>query len=157
MIIWSDLRARTYDRLVATSGYSGTPLPRKLGIKPDSRVLLLGAPERFVLDGVEPKRRAHGLADVILSFHTERRELERRLPVLRECMRQTARLWIAWPKRASKRPTDITEDVVREIALANRLVDNKVAAIDEIWSGLQLVIRVRDRVPPSGTDGRRSG
>ena len=84
---------------------------------------------------------------MILSFHTERRELERRMPVLREQMEQAARLWIAWPKRASKRPTDITEDVVREIALANRLVDNKVAAIDEIWSGLQLVIRVKDRLP----------
>ena len=69
------------------------------------------------------------------------------MPVLRERMRQDARLWIAWPKRASKRPTDLTEDVVRELALENRLVDNKVAAIDEIWSGLQLVIRVRDRLP----------
>jgi hypothetical protein len=130
-----------------SAGYSGTPLPRKLGIKPESRVLLLGAPEGFVLDGVEPVRRAQGLADVILSFHTERRELERRLPVLRERMQQAGRLWIAWPKRSSKRPTDITEDVVREIALANRLVDNKVAAIDDIWSGLQLVIRVKDRLP----------
>ena len=92
-------------------------------------------------------RRAQGLADVILSFHTERADLQRRMPVLRERMRQDARLWIAWPKKASKRPTDLTEDVVRELALENRLVDNKVAAIDEIWSGLQLVIRVRDRLP----------
>jgi hypothetical protein len=128
------------------AGYSGTPLTTKLGIRPESRVLLLNAPAGFALDGVAPVTRAQGLADVILSFHTERRELERRLPVLRERMRQDARLWIAWPKRASKVPTDITEDVVREIALANRLVDNKVAAIDEKWSGLQLVIRVRDRV-----------
>ena len=130
-----------------SAGYSGTPLERKLGIKPDSRVLLLAAPEGFALEGVEPIRRAQGLADVILSFHTERREFERRLPVLREHLEQTGRLWIAWPKRASKRPTDITEDVVRDTALANRLVDNKVAAIDEIWSGLQLVIRVKDRLP----------
>ena len=72
---------------------------------------------------------------MILSFHTERRELERRMPVLRERMEQNGRLWIAWPKKASKLPTDITENVVREIALANALVDNKVAAIDEIWSG----------------------
>ena len=107
----------------------------------------LAAPEGFALEGVEPIRRAQGLADVILSFHTERREFERRLPVLREHLEQTGRLWIAWPKRASKRPTDITEDVVRDTALANRLVDNKVAAIDEIWSGLQLVIRVKDRLP----------
>jgi len=130
-----------------SAGYSGTPLERKLGIKPESRVLLLGAPEGFVLEGVDPIRRAQGLADVILSFHTERREFERRLPVLREHLEQTGRLWIAWPKRASKRPTDITEDVVRDTALANRLVDNKVAAIDETWSGLQLVIRVKDRLP----------
>ena len=69
------------------------------------------------------------------------------MPVLRERMEQNAGLWIAWPKKASKQPTDITEDVVREIALANRLVDNKVAAIDETWSGLRLVIRLKDRLP----------
>ena len=130
-----------------SAGYSGTPLPRKLGIKPGHRVMVLGAPEGFALEGVAPVRRAQGLADVILSFHTERRELEKRMPVLRERMEQNAGLWIAWPKRASKRPTDITEDVVREIALRNRLVDNKVAAVDEIWSGLRLVIRVKDRLP----------
>jgi hypothetical protein len=130
-----------------SAGYSGTPLPRKLGIKPGHRVLLLNAPAGFELEGVPVVRRAQGLADVILSFHTERRELERRLPVLRERMEQAAGLWIAWPKRASKVPTDITEDVVRELGLANRLVDNKVAAIDETWSGLRLVIRVKDRLP----------
>jgi hypothetical protein len=130
-----------------SAGYSGTPLPKKLGIKPGHRVLLLNAPDGFELEGVPVVRRATGLADVILSFHTERRELERRLPALRERMEQAAGLWIAWPKRASKLPTDITEDVVREIALANRLVDNKVAAINETWSGLRLVIRVQDRLP----------
>ena len=128
-------------------GYSGTPLPKKLGIKPGHRVMLLNAPEGFALDGVAPVTRASGFADVILSFHTERKELERRLPVLRERMEQAAGLWIAWPKRASKRPTDITDDVVRALALANRLVDNKVAAIDETWSGLRLVIRLKDRLP----------
>jgi hypothetical protein len=130
-----------------SAGYSGTPLPRKLGIKPGNRVMLLGAPEGFELEGVEPVRQARGLADVIVSFHTERRDLERRVPVLRERMRQAAGLWIAWPKRASKVPTVITEDVVRDIALANRRVDNTVAAIDATWSGLRLVIRVRDRLP----------
>jgi hypothetical protein len=130
-----------------SAGYSGTPLPKKLGIKPGSRVLLLNAPDGFGLDGVDVVRRAQGLADVILSFHTERADLARRMPVLRERMRQDARLWIAWPKRASKLATDLTENVVRDLALENRLVDNKVAAIDEIWSGLQLVIRVKDRLP----------
>ncbi len=132
---------------MSAAGYSGTPLPKKLGIKPGHRVMVLGAPEGFELEGVQPVRRAQGLADVIVSFHTERRELERRLPVLRERMEQAAGLWIAWPKRASKLPTDITENIVRDIALANRLVDNKVAAIDEVWSGLRLVIRIKDRLP----------
>jgi hypothetical protein len=129
-----------------SAGYSGTPLEKKLGIKPGHRVLLLNAPEGFVLEH-PVVRRATGLADVILSFHTERRELERRVPVLRERMEQAAGLWIAWPKKASGKPTDINENIVREIALENRLVDNKVAAIDEVWSGLRLVIRLKDRLP----------
>jgi hypothetical protein len=135
---------------MSVAGYSGTPLPRKLGIKPGHRVLLLGAPDGFDLgelpDGVKLVRAARGPADVILSFHVERADLERRMPVLRRAMVQNAGLWIAWPKKASKVPTDLTEDVVRELALANALVDNKVAAIDQVWSGLRLVIRVRDRV-----------
>jgi hypothetical protein len=135
---------------MSVAGYSGTPLPRKLGIKPGHRVLLLGAPDGFDLgelpDGVKLVRAARGQADVILSFHVERADLERRMPVLRRAMVQNAGLWIAWPKKASKMPTDLTEDVVRELALANALVDNKVAAIDQVWSGLRLVIRVRDRV-----------
>ena len=133
-----------------TAGYSGTRLPRKLGIKPGHRVLLLGAPEGFALDlpdGVRVSRRAAGLADVILSFHLRRAQLAKRMPALRERMEPAAGLWIAWPKRASKVATDLTEDVVRELALENRLVDNKVAAIDDTWSGLRLVIRLRDRAP----------
>jgi hypothetical protein len=129
-----------------SAGYSGTPLERKLGITPGHRVLLLNAPEGFRLEH-PVVRRATGRADVILSFHTERRDLEKRIPVLRERMEQNGRLWIAWPKKASKLETDITENVVRDLALANALVDNKVAAITEIWSGLQLVIRVKDRLP----------
>jgi hypothetical protein len=130
-----------------SAGYSSTPLEKKLGIKPESRVLLLNAPADFALEGVPVVRRATGLADVILSFHTERRDLERRIGVLREHLEQTGRLWIAWPKKASKVETDVTENVVRDLALANALVDNKVAAITDIWSGLQLVIRVKDRLP----------
>jgi hypothetical protein len=134
---------------MSATGYSGTPLPTKLGIKPRHRVMLLGAPEGFELDalpdGVKLVRSARGQADVIVSFHLERADLERRMPALRRAMVPNAGLWIAWPKRASKVPTDLTEDVVRELALANVLVDNKVAAIDQVWSGLRLVIRVRDR------------
>ena len=134
------------------SGYSGTPLPKKLGIKPGHRVLLLSAPEQFESDtlgelpeGVKVARRLSGTADVLVSFHTERADLARRMPKLREAMEPAAGLWIAWPKRGSKLPTDLTENVVRELALENVLVDNKVAALDETWSGLRLVIRLRDR------------
>jgi len=135
-----------------SAGYSGTPLPRKLGIKPGQRVLVLGAPGGFedgtlgaLPDGVRVARRARGTADVIVSFHTARAELARRMPVLRALMEPAAGLWIAWPKRASGVATDLTEDVVRELALEHVLVDNKVAAIDATWSGLRLVIRLRDR------------
>ena len=107
-----------------TAGYSGTPLPRKLGIKPGHRVALLGAPPEFeretlgeLPEDVSVRRRAGGKADVIVTFHTSRAELERRLPALRAMMEPAAGLWIAWPKRASKVETDITEDVLREIAL----------------------------------------
>jgi hypothetical protein len=133
------------------AGYSGTPLPRKLGIKPGHRLVLLGAPEGFgatlgeLPEGVAVRSTARGKADVILAFHDRRAELTRRMPRLRALMEPAAGLWIAWPKRASKLPTDLTEDVVRELALANALVDNKVCAIDETWSGLRLVIRLRDR------------
>jgi hypothetical protein len=134
------------------AGYSGTPLPRKLGIKPGHRVALLGAPDGFeggtlaeLPDGVRIARRAGGAADVIVSFHTRRAELEGRLPALRAMMEPGAGLWIAWPKRASRVETDITEDVLREIALPTGLVDNKVCAIDATWSGLRLVIRLSER------------
>jgi len=135
----------------SAAGYSGTPLDRKLGIRPGHRVALLGAPEHFeggtlrLPDGVTVRRRAGGKADVIVSFHTRRAELERRLPALRAMMEPAAGLWIAWPKRAAKVDTDMTEDVVRAVALPTGLVDNKVCAIDATWSGLRLVIRLRDR------------
>ena len=147
---YSGLTAST-DSL-AYAGYSGTPLPRKLGIKPGHRVLVLGAPEGFegetlgeLPEGVRLGRRARGRADVIVSFHTRAAELARRMPALRALMEPAAGLWIAWPKRASGVATDLTENVVRDLALENVLVDNKVAAIDDTWSGLRLVIRLRDR------------
>jgi hypothetical protein len=135
-----------------TAGYSGTPLPKKLGIKPGHRLVVLGAPAGFEADTLQPmpedvavRRTARGPADVIVSFHTERADLARRMPKLRGLMDPAAALWISWPKKAAKTDTDLTEDVVRELALANRLVDVKVAAVDEIWSGLKLVIRLVDR------------
>ncbi len=130
------------------AGYSGTPLPRKLGIAEGHRVLLLGAPERFqdevlgpLPDGVRIGRTARGTADVVVAFVTRRKDLERRLERLRALMEPATGLWIAWPKRASGVATDMTEDVVREVALPTGLVDNKVCAIDATWSGLRLVIR----------------
>jgi hypothetical protein len=133
------------------AGYSGTPLPKKLGIKEGSRVAFSGAPDGFdrVLGetppGVRVKATVRGPLDVIIAFVTRRAELERRIAQLTRAMEPAAGLWIAWPKRASGVPTDVTEDVVREIGLAAGLVDNKVCAIDETWSGLRLVIRLRDR------------
>ena len=132
-------------------GYSGTPLAKKLGIKEDHRIAFASAPEGFsellgeLPQGVMVKSRVAGPLDVIILFTKRRVELERRLPAMRRAMDPAAGLWIAWPKRSSGVDTDMTEDVARELGLANRLVDNKVCAIDETWSGLRLVIRREDR------------
>ena len=129
------------------AGYSGTPLAKKLGIKEGQRVAFPSAPDGFLgllgelPDGVGVRLRASGPLDVIVFFTKSRRELERRLPALRRAMDPAAGLWIAWPKRSSGVETDMTEDVARRLGLANRLVDNKVCAIDDTWSGLRLVIR----------------
>ena len=133
------------------TGYSGTPLPRKLGMKEGSRVAVLSAPDDFdttlgpLPDGLVVRRRLRGPLDVVVFFTTSRAKLERRIDALRAALDPAGRLWVAWPKRASGVATDVTENVVREIALAHRLVDRKVAAVDATWSGLQLVIRVADR------------
>ena len=133
------------------AGYSGTPLAKKLGIKEGHRLAFPSAPEGFsrllgeLPAGTTVKSRTAGPLDVIVFFTRRRSELERRLPALRRAMDPAAGLWIAWPKRSSGVETDMTEDVVRELGLANRLVDNKVCAIDEVWSGLRLVIRLEDR------------
>jgi hypothetical protein len=126
--------------------YSGTPLPRKLGVKPGSRVLLVGAPPELAGEMVgEGEVVDAGPADVIVAFFTERPAFAAALGDLRAQMEPAAGLWIAWPKRASKVPTDMTEDVVREVALPTGLVDNKVCAVDQTWSGLRLVIRREHR------------
>jgi hypothetical protein len=128
-----------------TAGYSGTPLATKLGIKPEHLLGVLHAPDGFVIDdlppGVEVRHQARGPLDVILSFHTRRVDLVRRLPILLKALPPQGSLWIAWPKRASGEPTDITEDTIREVGLPTGMVDNKVCAIDDTWSGLRLVLR----------------
>ncbi len=124
------------------AGYSGTPLPRKLGIAPGTRLALVGAPEGIdatlgeLPDGVRVARPGRGHADVLLFFTVERGALRRRIAALERRIEPDGTLWVAWPKRASGVPTDMTEDVVREVALPRGLVDNKVCAIDETWSGL---------------------
>ncbi|WP_053205213.1 DUF3052 family protein [Jiangella muralis] len=129
-----------------TTGYSGTPLVRKLGIEPGHRVLFDGAPDGFALDGVRPDHRAGpGRYDVVLAFVRDRATLDRDLPAHQDRIERAGAVWVAWPKRASKVPTDVTEDVVREVALPRGLVDVKVCAIDAVWSGLKLVIRKENR------------
>jgi hypothetical protein len=133
-----------------TTAYGG-PLARKLGIKPSSTLALRGAPDGFdgvlgeLPDGVFIKRRAVAPLDVIVAFFVRRGELERRFERLAAAVFPDGGLWIAWPKRASGVPTDLTEDVTRAVGLAHGLVDNKVCAIDETWSGLRLVHRLENR------------
>jgi len=133
------------------SGYSGTPLPKKLGIKPGSVVAFRKAPPEFAAalgelpEGVRVKGRAVAPLDVLVAFFADRSALDARLHALSRTIFPDGGLWIAWPKRSSGVATDLTEDVVRELALELGLVDNKVCAIDATWSGLRLVHRVRDR------------
>jgi hypothetical protein len=133
------------------AGYSGTPLPSKLGIKEGHVVAVVGAPDGFdgtlgeLPDGVRVKSRAAAHLDVIVLFVRRRSELERRFGRLVAALQPAGGLWVAWPKRSSGVETDMTEDVAREVGLAHGLVDNKVCAIDETWSGLRLVRRLRDR------------
>ncbi|MDW5598119.1 DUF3052 domain-containing protein [Conexibacter stalactiti] len=135
-----------------TAGYSGTPLPRKLGIKAGQRIAFLDAPDEFAValgelpDGVGSVRRsARGPLDLMVAFFLERSWLERRLPQLTAALDADGALWIAWPKKSSGVPTDLTDDVVRELGLAAGVVDVKVCAIDATWSGLKFVVRVADR------------
>lgn len=130
------------------AGYSGTPLDRKLGIKPDTVVVQLGGPDDLLPD-FPVRRRLPPSADVVLFFTTQRAAIERRLPALRASIEPDSSLWVCWPKRASKVPTDITEDVIREVVLPTGLVDVKVCAVDDVWSGLKLVVRkeLRNRRP----------
>jgi hypothetical protein len=126
---------------------SSSPLVRKLGFKPGMRALYVDAPAGFadllgeLPEGVRVLARPAAELDLAVLFVTERRALERRLPGLHDKLAPAGMVWVAWPKRASKVPTDMTEDAVREVALPRGLVDVKVCAIDETWSGLKLVIR----------------
>jgi len=145
------------------AGYSGTPLATKLGIKKDHRVCVIDAPVGVVQsldlpDGVKisasGKRKitqrpdARASPDVIVYFTKSRPQLAKEFSRLADLLSPAGGLWIAWPKKASGIPTDLTEDRIREIGLSAGLVDNKVCAVDETWSGLRFVIRLKNRPKP---------
>jgi hypothetical protein len=137
------------------AGYSKRPLAEKLGIRPDQRVAILNPPEGYertlgpLPDGVQRAASARGPLHLIQFFTVDRKELEKRVPVLARALRDDGALWVSWPKGASGVRTDVNENVVRQVGLANGLVDVKVCAVDEVWSGLKLVIR-RENRPRSG-------
>lgn len=134
---------------MAGAGYSGTPLPQKLGIKDNHKVAIIGAPTGFADTlgtlpagaSVATKLAGKQPLDVVIVFVKQRAELAGAIERARPRMAPAAGLWIAWPKKSSGVATDMTEQVIRDVALPTGLVDNKVCAIDETWSGLRLVIR----------------
>ena len=135
---------------MTTAGYSGTPLPKKLGIKAGARVLLDGAPAALALeplpDGVAVEEDAGGEPyDVVLLFTREFDRLHDRWRDLVPRLETAGRLWVCWPKKSSGVPTDLTENVIRDYGLEQGLVDVKVCAVDATWSGLAFVRRLRDR------------
>ena len=133
------------------AGYSGTPLPQKLGIKPDTIVVAIDAPPNYrkllgqIPSGVNFATRPVGKTRFVHVFATERRLLQTHLQSLRQKIADNAVIWASWPKKSSGVPTDITEDVVRAVALPLGFVDIKVCAVDDIWSGLKLMIRRENR------------
>jgi len=133
------------------AGYSGTPLAKKLGIKPGFEVVALGAPSNYPMlldpipDGATLVAELPVSATFIHFFHTERAVLEAELPRLKAALVANGILWISWPKKAAKVPTDLDGNVVRRLGLETGLVDVKVCAVDETWSGLKFVYRLKDR------------
>jgi hypothetical protein len=133
------------------AGYSPRSLVDKLGIKPGTRIAILNAPRGYraalgsLPAGVKVSASPRGSLPFIHVFTRTRNDLERRLPALLRALAPDGALWVSWPKQASGVPTDVTEDVVRAVALPTGLVDVKVAAVDEVWSGLKLVRRLKYR------------
>ena len=127
------------------AGYSGTPLPKKLGITQGATLYLDGAPGDYPSAGTMLVRTVSERVDLVHLFTKSAAELRSKLRRYRDAIRDDAVVWISWPKKASKVPTDITEDVVREVALPLGFVDIKVCAVDDVWSGLKLVIRREHR------------
>jgi hypothetical protein len=142
------------------AGYSDTPLTKKLGIKEGIKVLLVKAPAGYrgllapLPARVRFARTASSSTNLVHLFATERSALVRLLPVLRKKLSEEAAIWVSWPKKSSKVPTDITEDTIREVALPLGFVDIKVCAVTDVWSGLKLVVRKELRLQV-GDKGRR--
>jgi hypothetical protein len=132
------------------AGYSGTPLPQKLGIKPGTNIVVVNEPTNYreligKLDRVTFSNRIGANSDFVHIFAKRRSELESKLSILRGKISDNGTIWVSWPKKSANVPTDITEDVVREVALPLGFVDIKVCAVDETWSGLKLMIRRENR------------
>ena len=133
------------------AGYSGNPLVEKLGIKEGFKIALVNSPAGYksllgrLPSNVRVAKADDGQLDLIQIFSREKASLEREIPALMMQMASNGMIWVSWPKGASKLETDLNENIVRKIALANGLVDVKVCAVDETWSGLKLVIRLKDR------------
>ncbi|TDJ00476.1 MAG: DUF3052 domain-containing protein [Caldithrix sp.] len=133
------------------AGYSRTPLVKKLGIKPGFKVFFANPPDNLqTLLGELPKNvtllnKPMNPVDYIHLFTKNREELQTQLPILKEALAINGLFWISWPKKAAKVATDLDGNVVRDIGLQNGLVDVKVCAVDEIWSGLKFVYRLKDR------------
>jgi hypothetical protein len=133
------------------AGYSGTPLAKKLGLKPGMTLVTIDPPEEFagwlgeLPDGTRLVPKAKGNVEAAHLFVVKRAALERRLAALRASLDQAGFVWVSWPKKASKVPTDITEDTIRDVALPMGFVDVKVCAVSDVWSGLKLVIRKTER------------
>ncbi len=133
------------------TGYSGTPLAKKLGIQPGFALTVVNPPGEYrqlvdpMPDGVTIHSAVTDSTDMVHLFCTQRTDLASALKRAIAQLRPDAAVWVSWPKKASKVPTDITEDTIREVALPLGLVDIKVCAVDEIWSGLKLVIRKENR------------
>lgn len=136
------------------AGYSGTPLPRKLGIKPGARLGIFDAPPGFATtlgalpDEVTLTTRMSRALDVAVYFTVSRAALDKRFSALARAVSPAGSLWISWPKKSSGKATDLDQNVVRSIGLAKGLVDVKVCAIDETWSGVKFVVRLKDRPKP---------
>ena len=122
------------------AGYSGTPLARKLGIGTETRLHLVNAPASLAAE-LEETDGAGGTSTVVVIFATEADDLERRFIAAMATLPPDGAIWCAWPKKASRVPTDITENLLRDLFLPTGMVDNKVAAIDDVWSGLRFVVR----------------